>query len=505
MVLVFNFRENVIIYSMDRSKVIEVLKTLSADEMKSFRSYVHSPFFNTNRNVIRLFELLKKQYPDFNPGNIEKELLFRKLYPAKKYSDIVMRILISDMLKLLEDFLAFSGFSADNIAEKKYLLKELEQRKLNVLYNRHMKETEQIFEKKGSINSSYFLEKYEIESAKYDHLIAEDRQDRAGGVLENRGENLVVYFLMNGLNLVQEMSEFSEVLNYKFENNITELLFSNLDIDKFYNDLKKSNHRYYPLLEIYYNLHRFNHNNRSNEYFNMLKSSIYTNLKLFDESERNNLLLALESCAVTRTSLGLNGSQEDLMEIYEVMLSELSFSSVKKNYMQANLFRNMFYTALVLKRLDWAKAFVGKFADYLLPEQRPDMLNYTGAMLCFEGKKYNEALEMISKVNYTFFVFKYEAKVLMLKVHYELSSFEQALSIIDTFSHFLSKNKNVSDSNKQPFMNFLKFLKMLIKLRSKASKPTIFDVNELLKQVESMEHFISKKWITEKIKLLLNV
>lgn len=208
---------------------------------------------------------------------------------------------------------------------------------------------------------------------------------------------------MNGLNIFQEMHEFREVLNYKFAADLPGQFFKNINVDNYFAELKNVGYKYYPLLSIYYNLYTFSFNNSDNEKFYNLKNSIIDNLDYFDESERNNLLLALESCAITRIRMGINRSREDLMEVYELMISEATFSVTKKKFIQANLFRNIFYTALLLKRIKWAENFADKYSEFLLPEQRPDMINYTGSMLYFERGKYEEALELVSRINYSFF------------------------------------------------------------------------------------------------------
>lgn len=93
-------------------------------------------------------------------------------------------------------------------------------------------------------------------------------------------------------------------------------------------------------------------------------------------------------------------------------------------------------------------------------------------------------------------------KFLMIKIHYELNSYEPALSLIDSFSHFLANNQNVSKTFKEPFMIFLKYIKELIKLKTKHVKVNKLNVIEVLKKAETMEHFMSKKWIIEKLKEL---
>ena len=166
--------------------------------------------------------------------------------------------------------------------------------------------------------------------------------------------------------------------------------------------------------------------------------------------------------------------------------------------MQANLFRNIFYTAVVLKKYEWAEAFLNDYHSYLLPEQREDMFNYTKAVLNFERKRFAEALEQIFRVNYNFFVLKYEAKTLTMKILYELKLFEQALSLIDSFSHFLSKNKKVSELYKRQFMNFLKYCRALIKKSQKKEQFTKVDIAELKKKISDEKDIINKSWLLEK-------
>jgi hypothetical protein len=344
------------------------------------------------------------------------------------------------------------------------------------------------------------MNRLDIENIKYDYLISTDRLDNSGIVLQKQGEYLVDFFLINGMNIHQQMKEMQEVLNHKFEINIPELIFKNIDLGNFINELKQTGYEHYYLIEVYFLLYTFSDNIKSYEHHEKLKNAIIGNLHLFDETERYNLLLAYESCAVSRIRLGLKHSKEDLMTVYELMIKEMSLTGPQKKYLQANLFRNIFYTALMLKKLDWAQGFADNYCSLLLPEQKTDMVNYTGAMLCFERKKYDEALEYIIKVNHTFFVFKYEAKILMLKIYYELNSYEQAISLIDSFSHFLTKNKNVSFTYKETFMTFLKFLKLLIKQRLDQDRVNKYNKHELLKQAENTEHFMSKAWILEKIK-----
>jgi len=50
---------------MKNSQLIKLLKTFSLKEIKKFGELISSPYFNTNRNVIKLYEIIRTAYPDF--------------------------------------------------------------------------------------------------------------------------------------------------------------------------------------------------------------------------------------------------------------------------------------------------------------------------------------------------------------------------------------------------------------------------------------------------------
>jgi len=83
----------------------------------------------------------------------------------------------------------------------------------------------------------------------------------------------------------------------------------------------------------------------------------------------------------------------------------------------------------------------------------------------------------------------------MLKIYYEQGSYESAISLIDTFSHFLSKNKSVSAIDKERFGKFLKFLSLLIKIQT--GSVSIKDIN-LKKEITDSVVVNSKRWLLKK-------
>jgi len=76
---------------MENSQLIKLLKTFDTKEIKRFSEFISSPYFNKNKNVIKLYEVVIKAYPDFE--KITRENIFFKLFPGKKYNGNTLRVL----------------------------------------------------------------------------------------------------------------------------------------------------------------------------------------------------------------------------------------------------------------------------------------------------------------------------------------------------------------------------------------------------------------------------
>lgn len=485
---------------MEKSKLIEILKTFSKEEMKSFKEFVNSPFFNRNKSVIKLYEIVRKSSPDFCSVSIRKENIYKKLFPGKVYNDIVMRILISDLLKLSEEFLAYSRYKNNLLTGKKFLLEELTERNLDRLHGKHIKQAEEILGKSGISNHNYFLEFYNLENLSIDFMISRDKQNLTAPNVLRQGEYLILFSLIGILNIAHELHTQQDVLNISFEANPVEAYLKCINLDEFMDYLKKNNHRYYSAAAIYFYMYKAYKDIENDENYFMLRKLIEENLKRFGREEQFNLLIILESICVTKLASGKHEFYEHLMNIYEFMTDENLLKHNEKNYIQTNLFRNIFYTALVLKRYQWAEKFIEKYITSVYPEQKENLLYYSQALLNFEKKRYGESLENISKVSLKFFPFKFDVKVLTLKIYYELAYYEPALSLIDSFVHFLSNNRSIHASDKERFGNFLKYFKLLMKLRE-GFKDMHSDL--LVKEISQKTNVISKNWLIEKAAMTL--
>ena len=113
---------------MHASKLIQLLKSLNAEEIRWLAKFVRSPYYNSHDEVIALFDYIRKYYPACTSRKLEKEVAFKALLPNEPYSDRRMRLLMFRLSDLVEQFLIAQRLKNNDFDRQKYLLEELAER-----------------------------------------------------------------------------------------------------------------------------------------------------------------------------------------------------------------------------------------------------------------------------------------------------------------------------------------------------------------------------------------
>ena len=125
---------------MKKSSLIELLSKFSQKEFKEFGEFVHSSFFNKNQSVNKLYDYLRKVYPDFEYDLLQKQYVYDILFPNVEYNDGFMRTIIFNLYSLAEEYLSYIRYKRYPFIVKRNLLYELNERKLDKQIERKLKE-----------------------------------------------------------------------------------------------------------------------------------------------------------------------------------------------------------------------------------------------------------------------------------------------------------------------------------------------------------------------------
>ncbi|MBK8551882.1 MAG: hypothetical protein IPL53_12765 [Ignavibacteria bacterium] len=138
------------------------------------------------------------------------------------------------------------------------------------------------------------------------------------------------------------------------------------------------------------------------------------------------------------------------------------FYSDMENFQDID-FISIVIASLRLNKISWVESFVGKYKSKLINEFKKDTVNLIKALISFEKKEYDSAIEFLNKVNYQNSYYYLKSKETLMQVYFEQQEYEALQSLIDSTRHYLNRRRDVLSIHYERYMMFLKYLGMLLK------------------------------------------
>ena len=115
-----------IIKKLKNKRFIKGLSKLTEIELKNFKRFLQSPYFNSSARIFEIFRYLEKFYPEFNDERaLMAEEICHKIYPNIDYSSNLRKNLLnslSDLNLLLENYLIINEVQKIPFRERKEFL-----------------------------------------------------------------------------------------------------------------------------------------------------------------------------------------------------------------------------------------------------------------------------------------------------------------------------------------------------------------------------------------------
>ena len=487
-------------------RLIEILKTFDKEELKKFERFLRSDFFNTNESITGLFKALKKFYPEFNSSLLTQEKLFRQIYGSRKFDDKTFRYLITELYELAEKYLAISAYDRYPVEEKKILIDELLTRKLFSHANRHLKAADKEFEHEPVFSIDNINNKKEF-AILWNHLsLSMDKQEAMADKRLELAENFVYYAISELVTIYNILIGIKNAYNIDFDSRIVESFIKNMDFKSMLKSLDDPDILENISKSKWANIQAFKAyicfiitllDIKDEIYFYRMKDILENSSNLFASEDLYNLYGMLDSCChLKRMAIDDNKYLREYFILEKSALDKGLLTHSEEQFMQAGSFIRLFDTAITLGEPCWAKNLIDKYLDKTSPELKDDISNYSKAQLNFLEGKYENALDCITKVKFGYFTFKVYVRSLMLKIYYELNYTEEVFSLIDSFSGFLNENKRVNPNIRTDYLNFLLFVKNLLKNKtgdySKEKQRKVAD------EITKCNTVANKPWLLEK-------
>ncbi|MFZ1320720.1 MAG: hypothetical protein WAT71_04115 [Ignavibacteria bacterium] len=472
---------------MQKTRLIQFLKSLTLSEIKNFRDIVISPAFNKNELLVKLFDELVKFYPSFDNKYLTEEKIFSKLFQKEEYDYFKIKNLNSDLLALGKEFLAFNSYKKNIEKKDALLLWELRIRELDLIYEHTFKNAMNRLENKKVKDDIYLAHRIDLQTEKIDYYTQKKPNVHFNLMQEKLNLQIENY-------LLSLLKTYNIMLHEYNQNNVSYELKM---LDEIMEYLKRNINDSNPTLLIYYHIIILLSEKNDKTFYNLnrLRNKFRKELSIYDNQM---IFIHLDSYCATAYNLHC---RTDLMRIQFNLAREYDQSSIPElgKVLYPN-FLNEVKKAVRLNEFDFAESYIENYKE-LLTEEKENTLNFCYAFIAYGKKEYEKSLELFSKTNFSNFIIKIQVKLLLLQLYYEMNYFDQAVLMIDSVRKYVLKEKMLIESTRTSLLEFLKITGSLIKYKTEPAtssrSPALNSIEHNIMNLKNNQYGI-KLWLIEK-------
>lgn len=463
---------------MRESKLGLLLASFDAADWKRFEAFLQSPYYNTNADILALFQAAREDLSEQDKGTV-----FAQAFPGRSFDSHRMGYLMNQLLSLAEAFLATEKFRADDFQQHRYALTALSERKLEKHYKFRLKKTRKQLDKTRKdiqhLRSQYLLA--EVEMMHFAH----QKVRRSDPSVQQAYERLNKFYYATLLKYACTLLSWSLVVKGEFElSPITRRVIKALL------DAPQAP----PLIQIYLSIYQTMSPHGSEEdsrrYFQLLEGYIKKYQREIDQAEMREIYLyAINFCA-RRIRRGDGAYRKRVIELYEDGIAQGYL--FEQGHLSHWTYTNVVKLMLLEKQFQKADEFIHRYKEKMPPRFYNDAFHFNLAELYFQQGRYGEVLKLLQQLTFTDSHYNMGSRMLIIKTFYERNDVEPLLSNLASFTRLLMRNKALSGAYQKTMLNFCKMLHQVLRVHKDEKKR-----DKTAERISSTDMLAERSWLLE--------
>ena len=477
---------------MHKTKLLKVLRTFTADEFRQLRKYIASPIINTNPNLNRFYDLLRPHFPHFNSSKLDKSVVFKEVFPEHEYSDIKIRKLMSEMMRVVEKQLIHSELKEEAHATHRFLITAYGKRNLYPIFK---KNTQALLQEIGSdyqhpIKNYHLL--FNLQEKLFFHPDTQKHQ-LTDHLMESMMSNLDAFYALEKLRIGAEMRSRESVLNNKrYDIQLIEEVQQSFPPQ---NPLHRN-----PLYKAYQQVLKLQQSADQNV-FAELKQTLLAINAAGPRSELQNILVHLINFSIRQINRGNLVFLKENFDLYRIGLDKGLLLENKR--MTDTTFTNIVASGIRNEVFSWVEDFIDQYLHYLEDGIRLDVKTLCLGLMYYSQAKQSKAVELILNFGFNNDFYQLRAKTLLLRSIYELflideSYFRLLNAQSQAFEKFLRRNKTIGKQNIKGHLLFVQQLRQIANLRF-WHKWAPRSRQRLETQIREAPNLVNKRWLLQQL------
>lgn len=467
---------------MSENRTLQVFKMLSKKELKSFEKFVHSPIYNQHKDVITLFEFLKDNI-NKEEAQLNSEVLFEAVFPKEKFEVQKLHYVNSYLLKVIEQFFAWTEWQSEEKDNQLHLLRAYRKRGLHQHFDRIFLKLEKSQKKTVFRNRSFHLVEYQ----RYIEKVKADSFKRSGNIpLQELSDAQDISFIVEKLYNACTMLSLQAVVKKEYETGLLQPLLKFLENSRWLDE---------PSVAIYYYSYKALSAKDDSSPFEKLKDLLQNEVGSFTPAElRGHYLIAINFC-IRQVNQGNRTFLREAFELYKSGLVAAVF--YENGQLSRWTYKNIVVAGLQSKEYDWVKDFIYEYAERLPEKIREGNKNHNLAHYYYEVKDYDRAMQLLVMTEFDNILHNMFGKMLLAKMYYELKEQSALDNLLMSFKAYIQRKKGLG-YHKTNYLNFIKYTKRLttVNFFDKAA------LEKLKTQMSEEQYLVERKWLIERVEAL---
>jgi hypothetical protein len=470
---------------MQKSRLIEILRTCSKKELRDLKKWVQSPAHNLREDVILLYDYLLEDDHLWKDEFVAKAIAYARLYPNEAYDDAKMRQVMHFLIKTMEDFLIYQEVSQDEVESRMVLSKVLRKKRIDKLFEKNLRDIRELQERQPYRNDQFFRNQYLLLQEEYVFRSSQTRTEPMNlqQVSKAHDVNYIIDKLRHSCYMLSHQKVYKADYDYGLIQQVIDYVDNNIHLLDT------------PAIAVYYYGYKATSAKENESNFHALKNEIFNSGHLFPHKELLPLYLMAINYCIDRTNAGHIHYRRESFELYRQGIEKGIL--IDNGQISRFTFPNVVTLGLYVKEFDWVENFIHNYQHYLEDKHRQDIVRFCLARLHFEKKEFDAAMRICSQADYDDILMNLYSRAMVMKIYYLQNETDALDSYLESFRNYVVRKK-VLGYHKSNYKNIISLTKKLFKVNPYSQK----DKDKLKKEIEEVNPLTEREWLLEQLKRL---
>lgn len=475
--------------SFESTRIFKLLSSLDPVMLNRFAKFIHSPYFNVNERITKLFDIIHNALKK-GIAVQSKEELWHAVGFAVEYKDIKFRKLCNDLVERFERFLTVEAMEKDEMLKAHLLLKSIKDNEIQELLDKSVNKSTTVFSRALERSSNYHLYKFKYEKELQPLKVIYEKKEELAKTIKADYEGLSKH--LDNFYIIEKLRHLSDAMtwNKQYKTNI------DITIPKNLQSLIKNEPLSNKIINTYYMVYEILKDHNAEETYFNLKQIAKNHIDLFPRNEQTEIFDALFSYCVKWVNRGNKTFHYEYLDIHDWGIREEYI--LQNGNLSPTSFRNYVFTGLRMKEFDRVEKYIQSNITLLEESKRSNALHLSIARLEFYRSNFEKVIQELNLVNYNDVWYNLNARTLLLAAYYELDEIDPLYSQMDAFTNFLRREKSLNQ-RKGRYLNFISYLKRLVNSYGDTQK-----IQTIKDKLVGDSEVVNKPWLLEKIEEQLN-